>query len=64
MHCPKCKSKNIKSVDYMGVKCILCKDCGFDERDKLEEYPEDRSSQKAKGEYSKYKVGGGKRTRK
>jgi len=56
--CPKCKSKKIKLVDYTGIKCILCKDCGYDEREIYEETPEERTSQKEKGRYTPYKKGG------
>ena len=62
--CPVCKSSNIKLVDYIGVKCVLCLDCGFDERKNYEVFPEEKVSQKAKGRYSPYRTGGGKRTRK
>lgn len=62
MKCPKCGSDKAKQVDYQGVKCIVCKECGFDERDELDVYPEQKKSQKAKGEFSPYKTGGQKRT--
>ena len=62
--CPVCKSKNIKLVDYIGVKCILCLDCGFDERKHYEVFPEEKVSQKEKGRYSPYKSGGGSRVSK
>lgn len=60
--CPKCKSKNIKLVDYLGIKCVVCSKCGYDERAIYEQYPEERTSQKAKAGYTIYKAGGGKRT--
>ncbi|MBL7054489.1 hypothetical protein ISS05_01900 [Candidatus Woesearchaeota archaeon] len=63
-NCPACKSKNIKSVSYIGVKCIQCLDCGFDEQKQYEVFPEEKTSQKAKGRYTPYKSGGGKRTKK
>ncbi len=62
-HCPKCESGDVKVASYMGVECVVCNTCGFDERDALEETPQGRTSQKAKGQYSKYKMGGSKRTR-
>lgn len=62
MMCPKCNSENVKIVEYLGTKCIVCKECGYDEREDLEQVPEQRSSQKAKGQYSPYKKGGSKRT--
>lgn len=60
--CPKCKSDKVKLVLYRGIKCFLCKNCGFDERDVYEQYPESRSSQKAKARYTPYKAGGPRRT--
>lgn len=62
--CPKCGSSGIKIIDYMGVKCIICKDCGFDQTKDYEVYPEQKTSQKAKAGYTPYKTGGHKRTRK
>lgn len=62
MNCPKCKSKNTKQVKYQGIDCIVCKDCGYDERDKYEVFDSSRVSQKQKGRYSPYKTGGGKRS--
>ena len=62
--CPKCKSSNVKLIDYLGVKCVICKKCGFDESNKYEVYPEQKISQKAKGRFTPYKTGGHKRTKK
>jgi len=62
--CPICNSKNIKLADYLDIKCILCLDCGFDERKEYEVFPEDKVSQKEKARYSPYKSGGGKRAKK
>lgn len=62
MTCKKCKSENIEEVKYRGTTCIVCKDCGFDERDELEVFDEGKSNQKEKGRYSPYKAGGGKRS--
>ena len=56
--CPKCKSNNVKIIKYMGVKCVLCSNCGFDESKQYEVFPEEKKSQKAKGRYTPYKVGG------
>ncbi|MAG08731.1 hypothetical protein CMO89_04605 [Candidatus Woesearchaeota archaeon] len=56
--CPKCKSKKIKLVDYTGIKCVVCEECGYDERDVYEETPDERTSQKAKGNYTPYRTGG------
>jgi len=62
--CPKCSSINIKIINYMGIKSIVCDNCGFDESKQYEVFPEDKKSQKAKGRYTPYKVGGFKRVRK
>ncbi len=56
--CPKCSSGNVKIIDYLGAKCIVCNDCGFDETKQYEVFPEDKTSQKAKGSYMPYKTGG------
>lgn len=64
MICPKCKSDKIKIIDYLGVKCIVCSNCGYDETKIYGQTPEQRSSQKAKGTYSVYKAGGKSRTKK
>ncbi len=63
MQCPQCHSKNIKKQMYAGLDCVICKDCGFDERI-LQDEPNAKKSQKAKGSFSPYRSGGGKRTRK
>ncbi len=62
--CPKCSSLNVKSISYLGAKVLKCSDCGFDESALLDVFPEDKSSQKAKGSYSPYKTGGPRRTQK
>lgn len=59
--CPKCGSTNVESVSYLGIRCTLCKDCGFDERALYEVYPEEKSSAKQKGRFTPYKVGGARR---
>ncbi|HLC50241.1 MAG TPA: hypothetical protein VJI97_02330 [Candidatus Nanoarchaeia archaeon] len=64
VNCPKCGSKKTKSVDYLGAKVLKCDECGFDESSLLDVFPEDKSSQKAKGQYSPYKTGGSRRTQK
>jgi len=56
--CPKCSSSNAKIINYLGVRCIVCKKCGYDESKQYEVYPEDKKSQKVKGRYTPYKVGG------
>ena len=60
--CPKCGSKNVKFINYLGIKAIKCSSCGFDESFVYEVYPEQKTSQKAKGEYSPYKTGRKQRT--
>jgi Zn ribbon nucleic-acid-binding protein len=60
--CPKCHSDKIKLEDYMGVECIICNDCNYNQIDELNIIAEDKVSQKEKGRYTPYKTGGGKRT--
>ncbi len=62
--CPKCGSGNVKFSKYMEIKAIKCNNCGFDESAIYEVYPEQNTSQKAKGRYTIYKTGGSRRTRK
>ena len=62
--CPKCGSESIKLVNYLGIKTMKCGSCGFDESSAYEVYPEQKTSQKAKGRYNAYKAGGIQRTRK
>ena len=60
--CPKCNSADIKFYTYLGIKTIKCNNCGFDESNIYDVYPEQKTSQKAKGRYTVYKTGGSKRT--
>ena len=62
--CPKCKSSNAKIIDYGGVRCVVCRKCGYDESKQYEVFPEEKKSQKEKGRYTPYKAGGFKRTKK
>ncbi|MBI2541426.1 hypothetical protein HYV80_01840 [Candidatus Woesearchaeota archaeon] len=62
--CPKCGSDNAKLIRYLGIKVVKCSSCGFDESAVYEVFPEQKASQKAKGNYSKYKTGGSRRTAK
>lgn len=62
--CPKCGSGKIKLKNYLGIRAIKCSNCGFDESNIYEVYPEQKASQKAKGGYAVYKKGGSQRTRK
>ncbi len=56
--CPQCESDKIRIIDYMGVKCVVCGNCGFDESSQYEVFGEEKKSQKAKGSYTPYKSGG------
>ncbi|PIN86470.1 hypothetical protein COV19_04670 [Candidatus Woesearchaeota archaeon CG10_big_fil_rev_8_21_14_0_10_44_13] len=60
--CPKCGSEKVSLFRYMGVECIRCTDCGYDESVDIDTTPDSRSSQKAKGHFSPYKAGGKGRT--
>lgn len=62
--CPKCGSKDIKTIDYVGLKCVVCNKCGYDETSLYEVYPEQKKSKKEKASYSPYKTGGPRRARK
>ena len=62
--CPKCGSADIKLYNYLGIKAVKCSSCGFDESAVFEVFPEEKTSQKAKGSYAIYKAGGSRRTRK
>ena len=59
--CPRCSSKDIKTVNYLGIKTVKCKNCGFDESSAYDVVAEQKTSQKAKGKYSVYKTGGSRR---
>lgn len=61
--CPDCGSLNTRNITYLDVDCIVCNECGFDEREELDTYPQDRTNQKAKASYSPYRSGGKGRTR-
>lgn len=56
--CPFCRSENVKVVDYLGAKCIICKSCDYDERLNYDIVPEENTSQREKGRYNVYKAGG------
>ena len=62
MKCPKCDSNHIDYVDEQGIKVLICLDCGYDESEEYEITAEEKSNQKAKGSYTRYKTGGGKRS--
>jgi len=57
MKCPKCGSDNIELNFYEGAKCVTCNDCGYDSRDEVDVFPEEKTNQKEKGRYCKYKAG-------
>ena len=59
--CPKCSSYNIEPYLYQSAEVIKCNDCGFDEGSEFEQFPAEKTSQKAKGKYSVYKTGGSRR---
>ncbi len=60
--CPQCHSSKVKEVDYMGLRCIVCRDCDYDERLEYDIVPEEDTNQKEKGRYHVYKKGGHGRT--
>jgi len=62
--CPKCGSYNVMPYLYQSIEVMKCGNCGYDEGSAFEAYPEEKSSQKAKGKYAPYKTGGSQRTRK
>ena len=62
-HCPKCGSAKTKTQAYMDINILICEKCGYDESALYEIYPEHKTSQKAKGQFSPYKTGGSKRTK-
>lgn len=57
-------SANVMVLDYLGAKCIKCSSCGYDERDMYEVFPEEKTSQKEKANFSPYKAGGHDRVKK
>ena len=61
--CPKCGSEDIKIIDYMGAKVIVCNKCKYDETDELAITPGQRETQREKRKYSHYRSGGRKGTR-
>jgi len=63
MKCPQCGSPKMRSYKHGDVNCFECMSCDYDSCEEIEDYPEERSSQKAKGSYSPYKAGGSKRTK-
>ena len=41
-NCPKCSSNNVKIINYLGVKCVVCNNCGFDETKQYEVFSEEK----------------------
>lgn len=61
--CPVCKSTNVSVEIIEDLEFIKCNECGFDEAEEYEVYPEEKSGQKGKSSYTPYKRGGGARSR-
>ncbi len=59
--CPHCGSKKVNYEYYLDVVCVVCGECGYDERNEYDITPEEKTSQKAKANFSPYSVGGPKR---
>lgn len=55
--CPKCHSHVVITLEHEGVSYLQCRICHYDELEQ-DIVPEERTSQKAKKEYSPYKQGG------
>jgi len=62
--CPECNSEDIRFIKKKKRTFLVCNHCFYDETEESESYPEQRTSQKAKGSYSPYKTGGSRRTNK
>jgi len=59
--CPKCGSEEAEQFNYLGVLCIRCYDCKYDESEVYDiEVTEDHKAGGKGG--SPYKRGGGKRS--
>ncbi|MBI5392749.1 hypothetical protein HZA96_02670 [Candidatus Woesearchaeota archaeon] len=54
-NCPKCKSSNIDYVKYLKEYYLICDNCGYDASSKYQLLAEEKTSQKAKGNYSPYR---------
>jgi len=55
--CPICSSNNVVVEKYMGSMCIVCRDCGYDEKEDLDSSATFKTNQKAKAENNPYKSG-------
>ncbi|MBI4139786.1 hypothetical protein HY483_02380 [Candidatus Woesearchaeota archaeon] len=58
--CPKC-GKKTEEYNYEGIKLSECENCGYDESEKYEELPTEKTQTKHR---QAYKTGGSTRTRK
>lgn len=56
--CPRCFSEDVKYVHALGKDFIYCRSCKYDEREIYDVFPEERTSQKGKRQFSPYKTGG------
>lgn len=56
--CPRCGSENTKIVNYMGVDCLICLQCGYDEREVYNVYPDQKPTELGRGKFTPYKQGG------
>jgi len=54
-NCPKCNSSDIDFVKYLENYYLICDSCGYDESAKFDADVQQKTSQKAKAEYSPYK---------
>ncbi len=63
MNCKKCKSEKLKKYKYLNVDCYVCHNCAYDSCVEIDEFPEQRTSQREKTRHSPYKAGGKKRTK-
>jgi len=59
--CPRCGSDSTKLVNYMGVNCLLCLSCGYDERQAYDVYPDQKPTELGR---NPYKIGGPRRAMK
>jgi hypothetical protein len=55
--CPQCGSASTKLISYMGVDCLVCLSCGYDERDVYNVYPDQKPTELGR-KFSPYKTGG------
>lgn len=53
--CPKCGSKRVAFVNYMGAKALMCGNCGYDETDVLAITPGSRNTQREKRSYNPFR---------